>query len=133
MKLIIYTDGGARNNPGPAAGGIVIKDEHEKEIKKIAKFFGVQTNNQAEYLAVIEALTEAAKIGARELQLFLDSKLIVEQLNRNYKIKNKQLQALFIKAWNLTLKFKNIKINFIPREKNKEADKLVNICLDKNS
>lgn len=133
MKLIIYTDGGARNNPGPAAGGIIFRDERGIVIKKFSKFFGEKTNNQAEYLAVIEALEKASETKADELQFYLDSKLVTEQINKNYKIKNKELQRLFIKVLNLTLKFKRVIFHFIPREKNKEADKLVNECLDEYS
>lgn len=129
MLLNIYTDGGARSNPGPAAAGIVIKDEKNQVIKKFYKYLGEKTNNQAEYLAVIEALKIAKKLKAIHLNFFLDSQLIVEQINRHFKIKNKDLAPLFIQVWNLTLNFKKIIFNYIPREKNKEADKLVNSCL----
>jgi ribonuclease HI len=132
MILNIYTDGGARNNPGPAACGIVFKNEQGKILKKFYKYCGKLTNNQAEYNAVIYALEEAVNFNADELKFFLDSKLVVEQLNRNYKVKHNDLAPLFVKVWNLTLKFKKVSFTYIPREDNKEADKLVNECLDKN-
>jgi ribonuclease HI len=131
MNLKIYTDGGSRNNPGPAAVGIVIKDEQDKVLKKFSKYLGKKTNNQAEYLGVIEALKTAKKLKADVINLYLDSQLVVEQLNRKFKIKNEKLAPLFILVWNLSLGFKEVKYNFIPREENKEADFLVNECLDK--
>lgn len=130
MKLKIYTDGGSRGNPGQAAVGIVIKDENEKVQKIFSKYLGTKTNNQAEYQGIIEALKEAKKLKAKDLDIYTDSQLVVEQLNRNFKIKNKALAPLFVQVWNLSLDFKNIKYNYIPREENKEADSLVNKCLD---
>lgn len=129
MKLKIFTDAGARGNPGPAAIGVVI--EKTNEILKFSKFIGRATNNQAEYQAVIFALEKAKELKAEEIDLYLDSQLIANQLNRKYKIKNKDLSALFIKTWNLGLNFKRITYTYIPREKNKEADRLVNQALKK--
>lgn len=144
MKLILYTDGGARSNPGPAGAGVVIKLEDStksrsisggkksklKVIKSISKYLGVLTNNQAEYQALIIGLEEAKKLGATEIDCYLDSELIVKQLNREYKIKNHDLGPLFIKVWNLSQSFKKVNYYYIPREKNKEADKLVNQTID---
>jgi len=131
MKLKIYTDGGARNNPGPAAIGVVIKNEKNQILKKISKYLGVTTNNQAEYYAVIGALKVALGFKAEVINIYLDSQLVVEQLNRKFRIKDKDLAPLFVQVWNLTLKFKKITFNYIPREQNKEADLLVNQCLNK--
>lgn len=130
MKLKIYTDGGARNNPGPAAIGIIIKNESGKTLKKNYKYLGIKTNNQAEYWAIIEAFNIIKNISADQIDFYLDSKLVAEQLNRQYKVKNSELAPLFVKIWNFTLKYKKITFNYIPREQNKEADKLVNKCLD---
>lgn len=130
MKLIINTDGGSRNNPGPAAIGVIIKDQAGRVIKKFSKYLGEKTNNQAEYLAVIEALKIAKTYKAQALDFYLDSQLVVEQLNKNFKIKDKKLSSLFVQIWNLSLNFNKINYYYIPREKNKEADKLVNQCLD---
>ncbi|MFH1392418.1 MAG: ribonuclease HI family protein [bacterium] len=121
----IFTDGGARGNPGPAAIGVVIGK------KKYSKCLGITTNNQAEYQAVIFALEKAKEINLQELEINLDSELVCKQLNHEYRVKNKGLQPLFIKAWNLSLDFKKIIFKHIPREQNKEADKLVNLELDK--
>lgn len=132
MRLKIYTDGGARNNPGPAAIGVIIKNEQNQILKKISKYLGVTTNNQAEYYAVIEALKVALGFKVEIINIYLDSQLVAEQLNRKFKIKDKDLAPLFVQIWNLSLKFKKITFNHIPREQNKEADKLVNQCLDKN-
>ncbi|MCD6471256.1 ribonuclease HI family protein [bacterium] len=131
MKLILYTDGGARGNPGPAAIGVIVYDSKKNVIKKISKYIGRATNNQAEYQALITGLIEAKKIKAEDVECFSDSKLVVQQVNRKYKIKNKKLAQLFIKIWNLSQSFKKIKFSYIPREKNREADRLVNLALDK--
>lgn len=130
-KLIIYSDGGARGNPGPAGAGVIIYDEKEKVVSKILKYLGEKTNNQAEYNALILGLQRAKVLGAKEVDCFLDSELLVRQLNRKYKIKDPDLAPLFIKIWNLTFSFKKIKFYYVAREKNKEADKLVNEALDK--
>ena len=112
-KLVIYTDGGARGNPGPAGCGAVIFDENGKSILAThKKYLGEQTNNFAEYSAVVLALEEAKKFGAEELQLFLDSELVVKQLNGEYKIKNQDLGKLFIKIHNLKQNFKK---SYFPR------------------
>jgi len=130
-KLIIYTDGGARGNPGPAGIGAVIYDEHKNIIAKISQSIGVATNNQAEYKALIIALEKAQNLKAREVRVFLDSELVVKQLNREYRVKDKDLAPLFVKVYNISLGFKKIIFKHISREKNKLADKLVNLALDK--
>ena len=130
-KLTIFTDGGARGNPGPAGIGAVILGERGKAVAKISKYIGETTNNQAEYKALIAALTKAKEIGARELEVFLDSELVVKQLNRQYRVKDKDLAPLFVSVYNLSLGFKRIAFKHIRREKNKLADKLVNLALDR--
>jgi len=129
-KVQIYTDGGARGNPGPAGIGVVIWDGNNL-IGRYRKYIGRTTNNQAEYQAVIFGLEQAKKIGASEIEVFLDSELVARQLNREYKVKDKDLAPLFVKVWNLSLCFKKITFTHIPREDNKEADKLVNEAIDK--
>jgi len=135
MKINIYTDGGSRGNPGPSAVGIVFYKENQI-IKKYSEFIGEGTNNEAEYQAVILALKKAKLIFGKkkakdmEIDFFMDSELAVKQLNHEYKIKEEKLQFLFIKIWNSILDFKEINFNHISREKNKEADKLVNEALD---
>lgn len=132
MTLKIFTDGGARGNPGPAALGVVIYDEKGKTIKKFGRFLGERTNNQAEYEAVIEALRTAAKMGARHLEINLDSELVARQLNSIYKVKNGRMQALALAVRNLEAQFEKVTYKTIPREKNLRADKLVNEAIDKN-
>lgn len=130
-KAIVYTDGGSRGNPGPAASGAVIIDENGK-IKEYSQFLGEVTNNQAEYDGIILGLQKAKQLGFKEIEVRVDSELIGKQLLGKYKIKDKNLQPLFIKAWNLCLDFNKVDIKIIPREQNKEADRLVNKELDNN-
>ena len=130
-KLTIYTDGGARGNPGPAGIGAVILDEQDKVIEEVSEYIGQTTNNQAEYRALIAGLTKAKELGGEDIEVFLDSELVVKQLNREYRIKDKVLAPLFVQAYNISLGFKKIIFKHIPREKNKLADKLVNTALDK--
>lgn len=131
MNLIIYTDGGARGNPGPAGIGVAIYDSGMRPIAEVSKFLGVATNNQAEYQAVIAAFRKAAELGASELDFYLDSELVVKQLKREYKVKNKDLAPLFLTIHNLSLDFKRISYTHIPRERNQEADRLANEAMDK--
>ncbi|OGF20143.1 hypothetical protein A3I35_00005, partial [Candidatus Falkowbacteria bacterium RIFCSPLOWO2_02_FULL_45_15] len=107
-KLIIHTDGGARNNPGPAGIGAVLYDENKQVVKEISEYIGEATNNQAEYKAVIRAMEEARKLNASELEFYLDSELVVKQLNREYKVKNKELAPLFMKVYNLSQGFRKV-------------------------
>lgn len=131
-KVIIYTDGGAVNNPGPAAIGIII-DTGEGRLfpKKYSEYIGEATNNQAEYRALIfafkkvKALFGKKKIKDLKVEFYLDSKLLVEQINGKFKIKEKDLQPLFLEIWNLKIDFGNVSFNYVPREKNQEADILV--------
>lgn len=127
----IYTDGGARGNPGPGAAGVVIKDDLGKLVAQSAKYLGRVTNNQAEYQGVILGLEKAKELGGQVLKFYLDSELVASQLNRLFKIKEPALQQLFIKAWNLAMPFKQVSYQHIPREKNREADRLVNLELDR--
>jgi len=130
MELTIYSDGGSRGNPGQAAIGAVIFDQEGNKIKEISEHIGTATNNQAEYIAVIKALEEASNMKAEKVKVFMDSELVVKQARREYKIKNPELSSLFVKLWNIVSKFKECSFNHIPREKNSEADALVNKALD---
>jgi len=125
-RAIIYTDGGSRGNPGPSALGVVIEDENGKILKEYSRYLGEATNNQAEYEAVIFALQKAKQLKIKELEIRTDSELIGKQFMGKYKIKDPDLQQLFIKAWNLRLDYDRADIKIIPRERNKKADKLVN-------
>ena len=130
-KLTIFTDGGARGNPGPAGVGVVILNEQGNAVAEISKYIGEATNNQAEYKALTAGLIKAKELGAREIEVFLDSELIVKQLNRQYRVKDKDLAPLFVQVYNISLGFKKIVFKHIRREKNTLADKLVNLALDK--
>lgn len=131
-KIILFTDGGARGNPGPAALGVVLLDERGKVIKELAEYLGEATNNQAEYQALVAGLEEAKKLKPDEVTVFMDSELVVRQLLGKYKVKDKELGKLFIQAWNLLHSFKKFSIKHVPRSRNSRADKLVNQQLDKN-
>lgn len=130
-KLIIYTDGGARGNPGPAGIGAILFNEEKKIVAEISTYLGVATNNQAEYKALIAALKKAQELKAEELECYLDSELVVKQLKREYKVKNQDLAPLFLEIHNLSLSFKKITYTHIRRELNKEADKLANEAMDR--
>ena len=136
-KFIIYTDGGSRGNPGKAAVGIVICNEMGQEVKKYGEYLGDNlTNNEAEYSAVIFALKKFKALFGKKLaentdvEIRADSEFLAKQMNGEYKILDEKIQKLFIEAWNLRLDFQNVKFKHIPREKNKEADRLVNEALD---
>jgi len=138
VKLEINCDGGARGNPGPAGVGVVVKENHKDSVK-LSKYIGPATNNQAEYTAVIEALkwliADRLSPSADNnivADFYLDSQLVVEQLNGNYKIKHEGLKPLFNQIQELMSKIGGeITFTYIPREQNKAADKLVNEAIDK--
>ena len=129
-KLIIYTDGGARGNPGPAAVGVVIYNAGHKELERYKKYLGTTTNNQAEYRALIAALEIAIRLSAESIVCHLDSELVVRHLQGKYKVREAGLVELASEALRLTQKFKQVEFVHIPREKNKLADQLVNEALD---
>lgn len=130
MKLTIFTDGGARGNPGPAAIGVVIKNKDELLFEE-GKYIGETTNNQAEYQAVVLALEKALEFGGTDIDFYSDSELVIKQLRGEYKVRNEDLAQQFLKIWNLQNKFQTVKYNHVYREKNKHADRLVNEALDR--
>jgi len=136
-KIIIYTDGGSRGNPGPAAGGVIFCNEKGEAFKKFSEYLGDNfTNNEAEYQAVIFALKKfkalfGKKLAAlTEIELRSDSELLIKQLEGEYKILEPKIVSLFITVWNLRIDFKKIKFKRISRAKNREADRLVNEALN---
>ena len=136
-NIKIYTDGGSRGNPGPAAVGFVIEGlGHDK---KYGEHIGITTNNEAEYRAVILALKKVKElIGSDKsteanLEFIVDSELLAKQLNGEYKVKDTNLQSLFMEIWNLKLDFNKVIFTHVLREKNKEADKLLNEVLDRET
>lgn len=132
MNIVIFTDGGARGNPGPAASGVVIKDEKGEILAAFGEYLGEQTNNFAEYSAIIAGFKRAHTLGATHVECYTDSKLVCEQLNGNWKVKEPTLQKLFIQAYNEMQGFKNVTISHVYRAGNKEADAEVNKVLDKH-
>jgi ribonuclease HI len=131
----IYTDGGARGNPGPAGAAAVIKSLDtggEKPVVALKKFFPRATNNQAEYEAVILGLSEAKRLKVEEVELIMDSELIVRQIRREYRVKNPELAQKFLQVYNLSCAFKKFSVRHVLRERNIEADALVNEVIDQN-
>lgn len=142
-KLLIYTDGGARGNPGPGAVGIVIyfaeENQPAKKIKEISEYLGQCTNNEAEYQAVVKALqflfeNKEKYTAIKQVNFYLDSNLVVNQLNGRFKIKKQQFVNIIFTIRGLEQKLnKNIYYQYIKREQNREADYLLNQILDKKS
>ena len=130
MKLFIHTDGGARGNPGPGAIGVAILDEKKKIIKEIGKYIGKSTNNEAEYKAVLEGLKAAKELKGSEIVFYIDSLLVVSQLNGKFKVKEPRMKNFFNEIKIVEKNFESVKYNHIPREKNYIADKIVNEVLD---
>lgn len=134
MRVRVYTDGGSRGNPGPAASGAVIKALHgDKEgeiLARVSRWLGRDTNNQAEYTAIIIGLERAKTLGATEVDMVMDSELAVKQLNGQYKVKNPDIAKRFVEVHNLMLHFKKVTFRHVLRAYNKEADAVVNECID---
>jgi len=129
-EIIAYIDGASRGNPGPAAAGFTLADSAGTQLQAKAFFLGQATNNVAEYTSFVKALEAAKQIGAEQLMVFSDSELLVRQINGQYKVRSEQIRPLFRQAVNLLGEFKTWKVRHIAREKNKEADKLVNQALN---
>ena len=129
MRLRIYTDGACWGNPGPAAIGVVISDEQQRELAKISEYIGTGTNNQAEYRAVIAALKTALKFEPTEVILCLDSELVVRQMNGRYRVKSQSLSPLYNEAVQLSRRFANLCIVHVGRAENTQADALATAAL----
>jgi len=129
-NFVLFTDGGSRGNPGPAAAGIFLCTPDKSFVKEVGVYLGKGTNNEAEYKALLIGLKTAAKYSAKNLVCFLDSELLVKQLNGVYKMKNKRLKVFFDEIKMLEKGFEVVNYKHVPREKNKKADSLVNEVLD---
>jgi probable phosphoglycerate mutase len=137
-RLLIRTDGACRGNPGPASAGAVLIDAslpgHDDPdalpVAVVARPLGIRTNNVAEYAGLVLALREAHRLGAREIDLRLDSKLIVEQLNGRWRVKDAKLQGLFAEATRHLRAFERWRATHEPRARNRAADALANLALD---
>ncbi len=130
-KLVIFTDGGARGNPGPAGIGVTISDEHGTVLTEFGEAIGETTNNVAEYTALLRALKAAADYDVDSVEFFLDSELVVKQLNGEYKVKNAGLKGLHAAALERLGKYGEVRIRHITRAKNKVADRLANEAMDR--
>ncbi len=128
--LTTYSDGGARGNPGPAAIGVVVVDGKGSVVREFGRCIGEATNNQAEYQALLAALTVAGELGASEVNCRLDSELVVKQMRQEYRVKDAGLQPLFLQVWNQSQKFFKVNFTHVPREQNTRADALLNQALD---
>lgn len=128
-RVVIFTDGVSRGNPGPAAIGAAIKDEQGRLITSISQPIGQATNNQAEYRAIIAALEHAIRLGAKQIEMRSDSELVVRQINGRYRVKNASLKPLYQQVKHLQNQLEGFTITHIPREQNVEADSLANIAL----
>lgn len=129
-RLIIYTDGCSKGNPGPAGIGVLVFQENARSpLFVLSNKIGVTTNNQAEYKALIVALEYVVNIGAKEVEIRSDSELIVNQMNGSYRVKNAELKPLYMNAKKLAGLINNFSIRSIPREQNREADALANKAL----
>lgn len=123
-RVTLYTDGSSLGNPGRAGVGVVIYNEDNKVVKKVAEFIGVTTNNVAEYMALVYALEEALHLRARKVECFLDSELLVRQLKGSYKVRDNKLKLLYHQVKHLESFFENVNFHHTNREGNKEADRL---------
>lgn len=131
-KLSLFTDGASRGNPGEAGAGIQLLNDAGEEIAAKGFYLGKCTNNMAEYKALILGLTEAKKFGAKELAIYLDSELIVRQLQGRYKVKDTKLKPLYTEVIDLLADFKSYKVGHVPRKENQRADQLANQGIDEH-
>ncbi len=129
--VFVFSDGGARGNPGPSGCGAVVTDEKGNVLKKVSEFIGHSTNNQAEYMALLFGLDAAAKLKPKKISCYLDSKLAVEQICGRWKVKNKELQEYHQQVQLFLKDHKDTSFHHIPREKNKMADQLANDAMDR--
>ena len=131
MKTLrLFTDGASRGNPGPAGLGVVIEDENGMRLRGLHRWLGVTTNNEAEYRALIEGLRAVKDWNPDRLEIYLDSKLVVEQMNGAWKIKARELMPLNMEAKELLRQFPDVRIAHVERSKNRGADHLANVAID---
>lgn len=129
--LVAYIDGGARGNPGPAGYGVVFEDEVGRPVAELGEFLGRQTNNYAEYSGLLAALSYTLKHGFKALKVFSDSELLVKQIAGEYKVSSPALKDLHREAMKMIDQLECFEITHLPREKNREADRLANLAMDR--
>ena len=130
QRVVVHVDGGARGNPGPAGIGVVVTDEHGEELSRANDYIGEATNNVAEYRALLLGIERARALGARALSLVNDSQLVARQLTGEYRVKNADLQKLYLQAMRALRELDAWSIESVPRAKNEVADALVNEAID---
>jgi ribonuclease HI len=131
VKARLFTDGGSRGNPGPAAFGFVLEAEDGTVLDARGEAIGVATNNVAEYSALVAGLGRAVDIGVTELEVISDSELLVKQMRGEYRVKNRVLQSLFLEASSFAREIQRVTYTAVRREHNELADTLVNEALDR--
>lgn len=132
-KVILYTDGAARGNPGRAAIGVCVTDARGREIEALGEAIGEATNNEAEYRALLRGLERAQALGAEQVQVRSDSDLMVAQIRGDYRVRAANLKPLIAEVHRAMARFPRISIEHIPRERNRRADRLANRALDRAS
>jgi ribonuclease HI len=131
LRLLIHTDGAARGNPGPAGLGAVLRDASSGEIvAELARYLGTRTNNYAEWVAVEAALEEALRIGASRIDLRTDSELVARQISGIYRVKHPDLRPIHARVMRLLARFAGYTVGHVPREQNRDADRLSNVAID---
>lgn len=133
MRLLIHIDGGARGNPGEAGFGVTIRKAGGAPVADLYGYLGIQTNNVAEYAALIAALRYAVAAGAASVEIRSDSELLVRQMDGLYRVKNPGLIPMFQEAKALATKVPRVTMAHVPREENKDADRLANLAMDSRS
>jgi ribonuclease HI len=131
LRILIYTDGAARGNPGPAGLGAILRDaETGAVLAELARFLGVRTNNYAEWTAVEEALREALALGASQVDLRMDSELVARQITGRYRVKHPDLKPIHARVMAMLGQLNRYTVGHVPRELNKDADHLSNVAID---
>jgi ribonuclease HI len=131
--LVAHIDGGARGNPGPAGYGVFLRDAKGQIVAELSRYLGRQTNNFAEYSALVAALEYALQHGCRALRVYSDSELMVKQIKGIYKVRNEGLRPLYERAQRLMLELEDFRIEHVRREQNRDADRLANQAMDEGS
>lgn len=129
-SIILYTDGASRGNPGPASIGVSFVNEDGEEFDSLSEYIGEQTNNFAEYTAVLKGLQKAHEMGVTQIHLKSDSQFLIKQLQGEYAVKSENIKELYKETMKVLVNFKSVKLEHVPREQNKRADKLANLALD---
>jgi ribonuclease HI len=131
VRLLIHTDGAARGNPGPAGLGAILRDAASGGVvAELARYLGIRTNNHAEWVAVEAALEEALRLGATHVDLRMDSELVARQISGIYRVRHADLKPIHARVMAMLAKFHGYTVGHVPREQNKDADRLSNVAID---